>query len=252
MKQQAIHTIRQPGRLRERFFMALPMILYGAVYLLWWSRLEQTNLRHYSEIHSVIDDMIPFVEIFIVPYLLWFGYCLFTVLYFLFGDDKEEYARVLAFLGFGMTLFLVISTLFPNELHLRPAYLPRDNIFTRMVAGLYARDTSTNVFPSIHVYNAIGCHLALSYSERSSLRTKRLSLVLCISIVLSTMFLKQHSVYDVLGAMALCVVADYLVYRTSLVKFVNLSHQLVTADGDKSAALAGQVDQISHSRKAHS
>ena len=84
-----------------------------------------------------------------------------------------------------------------------------------MVAALYATDTPTNVFPSIHVFNSIGVHLAVRNCER--LRKQwwiRIgSGILCVSIICSTVFLKQHSILDVFGGIALGIVMNYFVYR---------------------------------------
>lgn len=231
--------------------MSLPMIIYCTLYLIWWRYLEKTPRLHYTVIHTKVDDMIPFQEIFIIPYLLWFGYCLFTVLWFLFRKETEDYVRVLAFLGTGMTLFLIISTLFPNILHLRPEVFPRDNMLTRMVRMLYLRDTATNVFPSIHVYNAIGCHLAILNARSFTPRAKRVSAFLCVSIILSTMFLKQHSTFDVMGAMALCIVMDYVIYRSNLIKLIDFSDEFVSADRDQAPAFSGKINKVSETGKAH-
>ena len=83
-----------------------------------------------------------------------------------------------------------------------------------MVQWLYTTDTSTNLFPSIHVYNSIAVNMAVWHSEL--LRNKRGirigSAVLMVSIILSTMFLKQHSVFDVVTGIALAVFMYTLVY----------------------------------------
>ena len=91
----------------------------------------------------------------------------------------------------------------PNVLHLRPTEFPRDNIFTDLVRWLYRTDTPTNVLPSIHVFNSLAIHMSLTNCEalRNRKGIRRASLVLTVLIILSTMFLKQHSVIDVcLGA----------------------------------------------------
>ena len=164
-----------------------------------------------------VDDIIPFCEYFIIPYLMWFFYIAGTVAYFIF-TNKKEYLKLSAFLITGMTVFLVVSTIYPNGDTLRPVVFSRDNVFTRMVLHLYHTDTSTNIFPSIHVYNSLGAHFAIASSEQLSRKKWVLypSLVLCISIILSTMFLKQHSAFDVITAFALatfmyliCYVIDF-------------------------------------------
>ena len=76
-------------------------------------------------------------------------------------------------------------------------------------------DTPTNVLPSIHVYNSIGIHIAVCRSEalkdRKGIRAA--SLVLCILICLATMFLKQHSIVDVLMASFMAYVVCGAVYE---------------------------------------
>lgn len=197
---------------------AIPLILYGIVYLSWFTYLERTVTRHYTVIHMNIDDYIPFCEVFVIPYFLWFLYVSAVVL-FLFFQDKEGYYRACAFLFTGMTVFLIVSTLWPNGQHLRPYVMPRNNIFTQMVAALYRTDTATNLWPSIHVYNSLGAHFALTKCSRlgSHKWLRRGSFVLCWSIILATMFIKQHSMFDVLTAFGMAAVMYTLVYRFDLV-----------------------------------
>ena len=115
----------------------------------------------------------------------------------------------------GMTLFLIISTLWPNGHHLRPAVLPRDNVFSDLVILLWRADTPTNLWPSIHVYNSLGAHFAVVHSSVFSRRKglRMASLVLAVSIILSTMLLKQHSVFDVVTGLLLGGIMYVVVYR---------------------------------------
>lgn len=97
---------------------------------------------------------------------------------------------------------------------LRPVQFERDNIFVDMVKMLYKADTPTNVLPSIHVFNSIGVCIAISHNRVLS-RRKVIhygSLVLGISIILATMFLKQHSVIDVTLAGCLATLLYPVVY----------------------------------------
>ena len=111
--------------------------------------------------------------------------------------------------------FLFISLVYPNGLNLRPAEFPRDNFFTGWVGSLYRTDTPTNVFPSIHVYNSVVACIAVRRCE--SLRKRRgiqiSSFVLSVLIILSTVFLKQHSVSDVISAFVLNFVVYAVIYR---------------------------------------
>ncbi len=191
------------------------VFLYGFIYMPWFLYLEKHVTRKYNIIHTAFDEMIPFIEYFIIPYLLWFLFIAATVLYFFFKDKKEFY-RLVAFLITGMTIFLFFSTLYPNGQILRPTTFERNNIFVDMVKLLYKSDTPTNIFPSIHVYNSIGAYITIHRSEL--LREKRFvqtgSLILTVLIILSTLFLKQHSIIDVIGAVLLSMIVYRFAYAT--------------------------------------
>ena len=176
-------------------------ICFSAVYLLWFSFLEHTVTDRYHIIHVALDDYIPFCEYFIIPYLLWFFYVGGMTFWF-FRHDRMIFRRLVAFLFIGMFTSLLFCTVYPNGTDFRPVVDPDKNIFTALVAMVYRTDTPTNVFPSIHVYNSLGIHLAVLQSERLKGRrcVRFASGVMCVLICLSTMFLKQHSVLDVLAA----------------------------------------------------
>jgi len=197
----------------EKYKHIIPLIGYGIIYLTWFRLLELRKV-HYQVIEMDIDRKIPFVEIFIIPYLLWFLY-MAVVIGYLFLKDRNDYYRCCLFLFTGMTIFLVISTLSPNGHHLRPLVMPRDNVFTSMISALYRTDTSTNLWPSIHVYNSIGSHLAIAKCRhlKGNKLVQLSSLLLCILIVLSTMLIKQHSVFDVITALILSVIMYIIVYQ---------------------------------------
>lgn len=191
--------------------------IYFAIYLPWFVYLEKHVVKSYHVIHMDIDDKIPFNEVFIIPYMLWFAYVAVTFLYFFFNDIRS-YRKMCVFLFSGMTIFLFISTIYPNGHLLRPTTFEHNNIFTQLVNALYKADTPTNLFPSIHVYNSIGTHLAIVKSEK--LKGKKVlclaSFVLMTLIIMSTVMLKQHSVFDVITAFIMAGGAYSLVYRNEL------------------------------------
>lgn len=192
----------------------IPLVIYMLIYLIWFAYLEKTVTTSYHIIHIRLDDYIPFLEIFVIPYFLWFAYVAFVMLYCFF-KDKNEYYKNCVFLFTGMTVFLIISALWPNGHNLRPYILPNENFLTQMVRALYRADTPTNLWPSIHVYNSLGTHFAVMHC--SELRKQKWirhgSWILCLSIILSTVFIKQHSVFDVITAFVMAAVMYLVVYQ---------------------------------------
>lgn len=189
--------------------------VYAVFYFVCFILLEHRDV----EVHLIscpLDQMIPFCEWFIIPYYLWFVYITVFLIWFTLGPATSgEFHRYGFYLCTGMTLFLFISWVWPNGLQLRPETFPRDNILTTIVKGLYKTDTSTNVFPSIHVFNSVATCIAIwdSYYFKKKYFVRWGTLILTVLIVLSTMFLKQHSVIDVAGGLIMAWVLWYIFYH---------------------------------------
>ena len=203
----------------KKYKHTLIIPIYGILYMLAFRYVEQRNVP-INIIHMKIDDYIPFCEYFIVPYLLWFAYVAVTVFYFaFFNKNKQEYWQFILTLGIGMTLFIFVSLLYPNGQNLR-SELTGDSIFIHLVQYLYTIDTPTNILPSIHVFNSIACCIAIfqhkPFQKRKALLTG--TALLTTLIVMATVFLKQHTLVDVIAAVALNIVCFQLLYKPKAVQ----------------------------------
>lgn len=175
-------------------------ILYGVIYLPWFSLLER-YVDHYYLLECELDYMIPFCEYFIIPYIFWFAYSAIVCIWFFFKESDRDYWRLCFCMMAGMTTALIIYTVFPNGIHIRPDLEPEKNIFCWLTSMIYQSDTPTNVFPSLHSYTSV---LFIFFVRRTKLaKTHRCvrigSVVISLSIVASTVLLKQHCVLDMLA-----------------------------------------------------
>ncbi len=181
------------------------IILFTVVYFVWFGALEK-----YREpvliVHSAIDDMIPFCQYFVIPYLLWFLYIFGTFVFFLF-TSKEDVANVSRYMFTGMIACLVIYTILPTGLNLRPV-VTGDDFCSWLTTLVYSNDTSTNVCPSIHVFNSLAITVVINRSKviRHKRIVKAATVTLTFLICLSTVMLKQHSVIDVFWGSALALI----------------------------------------------
>ncbi len=200
------------------------LLFYMPLYMSCFTWLETHNERGFFLVQSKVDSYIPFLEIFIIPYLLWFFYMFYGIFYMIFRKNGMDFYLMATFLSIGMTLFLIISYVYPNKIDIRPTYFTRNNIFIDLVKALYKSDTPTNVLPSIHVFNSVVINEALCRTERYNNKThlKFLSKLFTLLVVLSTMFLKQHTVIDVAFALVLIIALYPFIYgkkNTYLKKF---------------------------------
>ncbi len=162
-------------------------------------------------IHCALDDRIPFCEYFAVFYVFWyllvFGSLILTLLY-----DVESFSRLSKFILITQVVAMTIYILYPSRQDLRPEVFVRDNFLSRLMAFIYSFDTSTGVFPSLHVAYSMGI-LSVALKSRE-VRTvwKWLLAFLVVMICLATAFVKQHSMLDVFAALPVSLVAEMLVY----------------------------------------
>ncbi len=164
-------------------------------------------------IHCALDDMIPFCEFFAVFYVFWyllvFGSLIYGLLY-----DIDGLTKLSKFILITQVIAMTVYILYPSRQDLRPDVFLRDNFLTRLMAFIYSFDTSTGVFPSLHVAYSMGIlSVALKKPELKKLWKWLLGIVVVL-ICLATAFVKQHSVLDIAAALPVSLVAELLVFWT--------------------------------------
>lgn len=195
-------------------FEHLKYLSYWLVFGAFFFVVERVWIRKdYYTIYCPLDDAIPFCEYFLVPYLFWFvflvGAHIYTLLY-----DTESFKRLMKFIIISYSAAMLIYILFPNCQELRPVVFERDNIFTRFIEGFYQFDTNTNVCPSIHVIGSVAVMLCAWHSKHFGTVGWRITFgMVALLISVSTVFLKQHSVLDILAAIPICVIAYMMSYQ---------------------------------------
>ncbi len=202
------------SKLSTEEYKHLKLLLFWPVFGLLFLFVERFyQVEHYHPVYCSLDDMIPFCEWFLIPYLFWFvflvGMNLYTLLY-----DIDTFNRMMKYIIITYSVAIIIYLIFPTCQELRPIVFERDNILTRFIAGFYQFDTNTNVCPSIHVIGSMAVMEAALWSKRIRSRSMKVSfVVVAVLISLSTVFMKQHSIIDLFAALPICFIAHFLCYR---------------------------------------
>ena len=201
------------SRLNDPQFSHLKLLLgwvgYFALYFLTENLIPRENCY---VVHSPLDDLIPFCEYFIIPYVFWYALIVISLLYFLLYN-VESFKKLQTYIIITQVAAMAIYILFPNRQDLRPAEFPRENIFTEIISWLYAFDTSTNVCPSLHVAYSLGIASVWIKEKGVSRWWKAFVVVAVILICLSTAFIKQHSIVDAFAALPICAAAELILFR---------------------------------------
>lgn len=200
-------------------------ILYLPFYGLWFMLLENWTGRDFTILHCKLDDMIPLVPIFVIPYFLWFAFVTFFCIYFFLKMPKSDAIKMYAALEISMTFTLFLYTIWPNAVSLRYEELEVTGFSTYILSWLWNFDTDTNVCPSLHVLNTLT--ILVAYFHSGQFKGKHLQnifvTVLSVLICLSTLFLKQHSVIDLVAAVVLCILNSMFIYLPNWGKILRLT-----------------------------
>jgi hypothetical protein len=167
-----------------------------------------------TPIHCWLDDVIPFNELFLIPYVLWYALIVVTLAYYFFFDIPR-FKQVQIFILITQIIAMTCYVLFPSRQDLRPETFARDNFLTRLMAFIYSFDTSTGVCPSLHVAYSIGIASVVAKDDYFSRPFKIGLTAFVILICVATTFVKQHSAVDVFAALPVCLVAEAIIFGRS-------------------------------------
>lgn len=187
-------------------------LLYLPIYLITFNLAETFVTSQYWVSYTPFDDKIPFIEQFVVAYMVWFPAIWVTAIFLLFRDPGA-FKRFIWFIIIGYSFCLAFFFIFPNGQNLRPHSFERINVFTDAVQSFYSNDTNTNVLPSMHVIGTSAVVFAVFDSKK--LRKPWLcvtAVIVAVLIDMSTVFIKQHSILDVWAGLAVSAVIYVIVY----------------------------------------
>ena len=187
---------------------------YFALYLLTENLIPAEKCH---PVHCFLDDIIPFNEWFLLFYVSWY-LLVFGSLAYTFFYDVDRFRQVQTYIILTQIIAMAAYILWPSRQDLRPEVFDRDNILTRLMGLIYAFDTNTGVCPSLHVGYSLGILSVFLKDKDLSAVRKGLLTAYVLGICASVCFVKQHSAVDVLAALPMCAVAEYLVFKKELWK----------------------------------
>ncbi len=143
-----------------------------------------------------LDNLIPLIPIFIIPYQTHLLYMVFVV-YLIWKDNLKRKKLVLAY--FLVSLLSIITYIICQTEMIRPIIFSQD-FFSNWIKLLYLFDSPTNAFPSLHV-GLMTC--ALYFLDK-----KRIFVFIWgLLIILAVLFIKQHFILDLLGGLLYALVS---------------------------------------------
>lgn len=204
------------SKINDPSYSHLKLLLGWVVYFILYFLTE--NLIPAGKCHVIhcrLDDLIPFNEFFLIFYVSWYFLIIGSLLYFMLYDI-DSFRKLSIFIMITQAVAMAVYILYPSRQDLRPVFFERDNILTQLIALIYAFDTNTGVFPSLHVAYSLGIASVWWKKKDFSILWRIFIVILAVVISIATTFVKQHSALDVLGAIPVALLAEYLIYRKKL------------------------------------
>lgn len=164
---------------------------------------------------TAIDDFIPLVPIFILPYVWSYAFWAMAPMAVSKCEKRHFYNFVAAYVSaclFGMLIFIFAPSYMDREAENLVA-LAGDDFFGKLLQLVYGLDGGTlayNLFPSFHCMLSTLSYLGVMRRKEIPLWFRVYSLVTAILIYCSTVFTKQHYVVDVFGGVAVAVAFYFL------------------------------------------
>lgn len=183
-----------------------PLVISGVVNMLafYGPKLAQvfTGNARMHDLTTALDEAIPFSSVWVIPYIATFA--LWTYQYIMVTHDSEEMAnRLIAADALGKLVSMLVFIFFPTT-NVRPE-VTGSGLTPFLMRVIYTLDTPTNLLPSLHCFIAwlgtrtlYGCKHLPHRGLRCGLCTAG-----SVLVFLSTLFTKQHVLYDVFAGVAL-------------------------------------------------
>lgn len=162
-------------------------------------------------VHCWLDDLVPFCEWFVIPYVSWYFLILGSVVYFLLYN-VETFRKMQIYLFLTQIIAMTVYIVFPSRQELRPDVFPRANGLSHILGFLYRLDTNTGVCPSLHVAYSLGIGSTWLREKSVSRWIRGVIALWCGLICISVAFVKQHSVADILAAVPICLFAEWFAF----------------------------------------
>lgn len=181
--------------------------------LIWYlSLLSLYAVLNYpwGAVHSVaiaLDNRIPIVPVFVVPYLFFFFPWVSALLLWAFFKRPHVFWRLIVALIAGTIVSYGFYGLYQTVVY-RPEILGND-VFSALVRWVYHADARYNAFPSTHTITTT-ILLATTWPLLRRWWLRVVAVLAAGSIISSTLLIKQHHILDVVAGVAVGVFALWI------------------------------------------
>lgn len=187
----------------KKFVISMAIVLIGNGFLYW---LLKTFQRNPVYINYYLDDKIPYWGWLVYVYNMFYPFFI-LVFYLLYKEDEKAYYKGIISLMIGVIVCDIIFLFMPTIMYrpITPNYDPFTNLVLKIT--YYFDEPPLNCFPSLH---CLFCFQEIfSYIKSKCTIKRKIWVIIGASLIIaSTLFVKQHFIYDVIAAFLVCLIAN--------------------------------------------
>lgn len=189
----------------KKFIISVAILMLGQGFLYFCIKFFQSNPIY---IDFYLDNKIPFWGSFVYIYDMFYPFCLIAF-YFLFKGDERRYFKAIISCAIGIIICDAIFLYIPTIMY-RPV-VPKYDAFTNFVLYItyFFDEPPLNCFPSIHCLFCF--QVIMGYiGSKCTISKKTIMIIVSLLIIISTLFVKQHFIYDIISAFFVCLMANLI------------------------------------------
>ena len=194
-------------------FVLNSLILVFSVFAYYLAKFTPYNA---VIVGGMFDELIPFSPPWVIFYVLWYPLLVFVPCY-IYKVNKSDFYTYISIKFIIDWIAIFIFVFYPTIFN-RPELVVND-FFTWVLNLVYINDTpALNCLPSTHCTVCFASIYTILKSNKIPKKCKVIATIIFMLIVLSTLFVKQHAIVDVIVAFILTVIVSLIVYKFKLDK----------------------------------
>ena len=197
----------------KKFWYPLLILLLGNMICYWGIKLFQSN---YHTIEFFLDDKIPFWTRTIWIYNSFYPVILVSYFLMFKKGNEDIFVNCVIAAVIGCLISYVVYLCYPTIIDHGP--IPDTDFLTKLHLDItyFFDNPAINCFPSIHCIFCFQVMYGLFKSKGFDTKLKVFLLVYLFLIAISTVFVKQHYFFDIIGGLVVCIIGNIITIKFKL------------------------------------
>ncbi len=182
----------------KTFLVSLVLTLFSALMY----TISMAISKDYHYINMSIDNKIPFIKYFVIPYCFYFFMPTLS-LYLLSFFNMKKFKRLVIVSIIGIVIANIVFNIY--QVKMVTANVTGNDIFSKLIKFIYSAEEPLNCFPSLHAFFGTSVVITLIDEKKCPIWMRIVVPISGVLIIMSTVFIKQHYFIDALAGVLMMI-----------------------------------------------